>query len=75
MLTGNRSYEIPHKSDPQFYWMTHGIDVLMNDWGVDPSDEALDLLRNMLQIDPRLRLTIDEVENHPWFAQPDVPPS
>jgi serine/threonine protein kinase len=55
--------------------MTHGIDVLMNDWGVHPSDEALDLLRNMLQIDPRLRLTIDEVENHAWFAQPDVPPS
>lgn len=75
MLTGNRSYEMPHKSDPQFYWMTHGIDVLMNDWGVHPSDEALDLLRNMLQIDPRLRLTIDEVEKHAWFAQPDVLPS
>jgi serine/threonine protein kinase len=74
MLTGNRSYEMPHKSDPQFYWMTHDLNVLMNGWGVDLSDEAMDLLRNMLQIDPRLRLTIDEVEKHAWFAQPDALP-
>lgn len=74
MLTGNRSYLIPHNADPQFYWMTHGLRELMNDWGVHPSNEALDLLRNMLQIDPRLRLTIDEVEKHAWFTQSEARP-
>lgn len=73
MLSGNRSYEIPHKSDPQFYWMTHGMETLLKDWGVELSDEALDLLRGMLTVDPRQRLTIDEIEKHPWFADQGDP--
>lgn len=66
VLSGNRSYETPHKTDAQFYWMTHGMDVLLRDWGVELSDEAMDLLCGMLKVDPRQRLTIDEIENHPW---------
>jgi len=66
MLSGNRSYETPHKTDAQFYWMTHGLDTLLDDWGVQLSDEAMDLLRGMLKVDPRKRLTINEIENHPW---------
>lgn len=73
MVTGNRSYQKPHSSDPQFYWMTRGLTILLRDWGVELSPEGVDLLQNMLQIDPRLRLTIDEVLAHPWFAQPDEP--
>lgn len=72
MLSGNRSYETPHKTDPQFYWMTHGLDTLLNDWGVQLSDEAMDLLRGMLKINPRERLTIAEVENHPWCVANDA---
>lgn len=69
MLSGNRSYETPHKSDAQFYWMTHGIDVLLDDWGVQLSKDALDLLRGMLTVDPSERLTIEEIENHPWCSE------
>lgn len=71
MVTGNRSYQRPHKSDAQFYWMTQGLDQLLNDWQVDLSEEGKHLLKNMLQVDPRLRLSLDEVLNHPWFAHAD----
>jgi serine/threonine protein kinase len=74
MVTGNRSYTQPHASDPQFYWMTHGVEQLLSDWSIILSPEGTHLLKNLLQINPRLRLTLDEVVNHPWFAMPDDPP-
>lgn len=67
MLTGNRSYQRPHASDPQFYWMSRGLTQLLNDWHVELSPQGVHLLQNMLQTNPRLRLTIDEVMNHPWM--------
>jgi serine/threonine protein kinase len=70
MLTGIRSYERPHNSDPQFYWMTHGLETLMRDWNVTLSPEGLHLLRNLLQVNPRLRFTLDEALAHPWFDLP-----
>lgn len=73
MLTGNRSYQQPHASDPQFYWMTHGLAQLLGDWKIRLSPEGLHLLKGLLTIDPRERLTLDEVVNHPWFAFPDDP--
>jgi len=74
MLTGNRSYQRPHRSDPQFHWMTHGLPTLLNDWGVELSDDAVDLLKGMLQIEPRNRLTLEEVMAHAWLAHPDTAP-
>ena len=73
MVTGNRSYQRPHPSDPQFYWMTKGLTQLLGDWNVQLSPEGVHLLQNMLQIDPALRLSIEEIEQHPWFAHPDEP--
>jgi serine/threonine protein kinase len=67
MLSGNRSYARAHRSDPQFYWMTNGIEMLLKDWAVTLSPEAVDLLKGLLKADPRERLTLDEVLNHPWF--------
>jgi serine/threonine protein kinase len=73
MVTGNRSYQRPHSSDPQFYWMSRGLPQLISDWGVVLSPEGMHLLQNMLQVDPRLRLSLEEVVHHPWFALPDGP--
>lgn len=76
MVTGNRSYQRPHDTDPQYYWMTHGLRRLVSDWGLDLSEECLHLLENILRVDPRVRLTLDEVLDHPWMALPDaLPPS
>lgn len=73
MVTGNRSYERPHSTDAQFFWMTNGLDKLLDDWNCRISPEGLHLLQNMLQVDPRQRLTIDEILQHPWFTYPDEP--
>jgi hypothetical protein len=75
MVTGNRSYARPHDSDAQFYWMTHGLPRLLKDWGIELTAECVHLIKNMLQVDPRLRLTLEEVINHPWFRHPDQPPN
>jgi serine/threonine protein kinase len=74
MLSGNRSYQRPHESDTQYYWMVNGLRRLLSDWGIMLSEEALHLLENILQVDPRLRFTLDEIVNHPWMARPDAPP-
>lgn len=73
MVTGNRSYQRPHPSDPQFYWMTKGLKQLLGDWNVQLSQEGVHLLQNMLQVDPGVRLSLEEIEQHPWFAHPDEP--
>jgi serine/threonine protein kinase len=76
MLTGNRSYQRPHDTDPQYYWMTHGLTRLISDWGIQLSREAIHLMENVLQPEPRLRFTVEEVIRHPWMALPDaLPPS
>lgn len=75
MVTGNRSYGRPQLQDAQFYWMTHGLRQLLNDWGIDLSGDCIDLLENMLKIEPRLRFTLEEVLNHPWLADGDPVPA
>lgn len=75
MITGNRSFERPHASDPQFYWMTHGLEQLLSDWQVSVSPECLHLMKGMLQVDPRRRLTLEEIVQHAWIAGPVDPPS
>lgn len=36
------------------------------------SDECKDLLRGLLTADPAKRLTVTQVQNHPWFRR-DLP--
>jgi len=74
ILTGNRSYSFPDAVDAQFYWMTHDLSRLLHDWGNKLSEECVDLLENMLQVDPRLRYSLEEVMSHPWFAHEDITP-
>ena len=38
------------------------------------SDEAKELIRGMLELDPKKRLTAKQVLTHPWIADPKCPP-
>jgi serine/threonine protein kinase len=71
---GNRSYQRPHLTDPQFYWMTKGLRQLLTDWNANLSEDCIQLLEGMLTVSPRRRLTVDEVLTHPWFDGPDEGP-
>lgn len=43
------------------------MDQLQN-WDIRLSDEAGDLMQNMLQLHPKDRLTLTEVMTHPWVT-------
>lgn len=69
MLTGNRSYHRAHSSDAQYYWMTRDIERLLKDWNLKLTPEAINFLKGMLQENPRERMTLKEILNHPWLQQ------
>ena len=35
--------------------------------------EAMDLLKRILQVEPRKRITLEEIKNHPWFNMGTAP--
>lgn len=79
MLIGSPAYGKPDPSDDCFAWITTGrLPHLLKSWGVSLSLEAVDLMEGMLCVDPKRRLTLRQVMNHPWFKMADrnsnVPP-
>jgi serine/threonine protein kinase len=38
------------------------------------SDDLVDLLRNMLAADPKQRLSLEQVTDHPWLTSTDIVP-
>ena len=69
MVSGLGSYDRPENSDPVFKAMTRFLPKACRVWGVQLSDDCLDLLQKMIQVDGTMRLTIDEVMEHPWMRQ------
>jgi serine/threonine protein kinase len=61
----NLVFAQPHPSDAQFYWMTHGLPQLLADWSVSLSPEGVDLLQKMLQVNPKHRINLGDIERHP----------
>lgn len=79
MLTGFPPYDQASRTDQKFEIIVRGNLVQqLEDWGINLSRDAGDLLQNMLQLDPRDRLTLAEVMSHPWVingeARPPPPP-
>ena len=72
MLTGIPPIETPSEIDPRFRMLAEGrLFELMDLWRVDfLSAEARDLLYGLLQVDPRARLTMEEIRGHAWMAGP-----
>lgn len=68
MLTGRASYKKADTSDALFCWMAYRLHDLLRFWDLNLSGECQNLLQQMLQVDPRLRFTLDEVEQHPWWT-------
>ena len=74
MLTGMPAYSKPWRADP--YYRAFAVDGLLmatlQSWGRPISDEAGDLLQRMLREDPKDRLTLAQVMEHPWVTNSDV---
>lgn len=75
MLTGFPPYDQASLADPRFDVIVNGrLTDQLFEWGVHLSDDVGSLLQNMLQLDPRNRLTLDQVMRHPWVTFGEVQP-
>jgi serine/threonine protein kinase len=69
MLTGFPPWERACQTDERFHYMTAGYLVqMLTEWEIGLSSDAMDLLQRMLFIDPKDRLSLDQVRAHPWMV-------
>jgi serine/threonine protein kinase len=73
MLTGFPPYDQANRTDVRFELIVSGrlMEQLRN-WDIHLSEEAGDLMQSMLQYNPRDRLNLSEVMNHPWVTSENV---
>ena len=71
MLTGFPPWERACMTDERFKYMTAGYLVqMLTEWNLGLSSDAMDLLQRMLFLDPKDRLSLEQVRAHPWMLQP-----
>jgi serine/threonine protein kinase len=77
MLTGFPPWDRASPTDERFKYMTAGYLVqMLTEWNLGLSPDALDLLQRMLFLDPKDRLSLDQVRAHPWMVNgPLAPPT
>jgi len=69
MLTGFPPWERACATDERFKYMTAGYLVqMLTEWELGISSDAMDLLQRMLWLDPKDRLSLDQVRAHPWMV-------
>ena len=69
MLTGFPPWERACPTDERFHYMTAGYLVqMLTEWEIGLSSDAMDLLQRMLFVDPKDRLSLDQVRAHPWMV-------
>jgi len=75
MLVGLPPFEWACEQDPRFKMITRGgLTGMLAQWGRTISDDAADLLQNMLRQNPSDRLSLTEVMDHRWLTNEDVTP-
>jgi serine/threonine protein kinase len=75
MLTGFPPYDQASETDQRFRLIITGrLAQQLRSWGIDLSDEAGGLMQSMLHLDPRRRLTLSQVLQHPWVTNENVQP-
>jgi len=78
MLTGFPPWERACLTDERFKYMSAGYLVqMLTEWNLGISSDAMDLLQRMLFLDPKDRLSLDQVRAHPWMTSGPIatPPS
>lgn len=69
MLVGIPPFEWANMGDSRFSLISQGgLESLLAQWGKSVSPEAANLLQSMLNRNPRERLSLFQVVNHPWVA-------
>jgi serine/threonine protein kinase len=72
MLVGLPPWEGALHSDQRYRTIINGgLARMLQSWGRQVSGPAADLLQNMLNRNPRERLSLGEVMDHPWVLDED----
>jgi serine/threonine protein kinase len=72
MLVGLPPWEFAHESDPRYRMVIGGeLARMLQTWNLQVSEPAADLLQKMLNRDPRKRLSLGEIKDHPWVVDDD----
>lgn len=71
-LVGLAPFQVPSATDFRYMQINKGMlkELMAANLEEPVSDEACDLLQNMLWRDPRKRLTLAQVLQHPWVVGP-----
>ena len=68
LLVGHKPFNWAHRTDQEYLQIAERLslkDSLLY-WNIDLTDDAFDLLQSMLIGNPRCRLTLSEIMQHPW---------
>ncbi|KAF0691395.1 Aste57867_17363 [Aphanomyces stellatus] len=71
MVTGAPPFERPDDMDPRFQMVATGrMNEMLDSWGMTHVSRSVrDLLNRMLVVhDPRQRLTVEQISQHPWVV-------
>jgi serine/threonine protein kinase len=69
MLVGLPPWEFARDEDPRYRMVVRGgLERMLRSWQRPVSPLVADLLQKMLREDPRERLSLCEVKDHPWVA-------
>jgi serine/threonine protein kinase len=73
MLVGLPPWEFARPEDPRYKMVTKGkLARMLDSWKRPVSPLAADLLQKMLMEDPRQRLSLTEVKDHPWVVNDGI---
>jgi serine/threonine protein kinase len=73
MLVGLPPWEFARPEDPRYKMVIKGrLGKMLESWKRPVSPAATDLLQKMLMEDPRQRLSLTEVKDHPWVVNDDA---
>lgn len=73
MLTGFPPYDQASRTDQRFELIVQGrLMEQLQKWDIKLSEDAGDLLQNMLQLNPRKRLTLAQIMGHAWVQDENV---
>lgn len=69
MLTGFPPWDRACGTDERFHYMSGGYLVqMLTEWEIGLSSDAMDLMQRMLFLDPKDRLSLEQVRAHPWMV-------
>jgi serine/threonine protein kinase len=72
MLVGLPPWEFAREEDPRYRMVTKGgLTRMLQSWNRQVSAQAADLLQKMLMENPKERLSLCEVKDHPWVLDED----